>query len=87
MLLAVVHGTYSSYGAFFNSLQSEFDWSRAVTSGVHSLGFAMSGVGAMIFGRLNDRFGPRRILTAGGIMFSLGYFLMSRVSGTYVNCT
>jgi len=83
MLLAVVHGTYSSYGAFFNSLQSEFDWSRAVTSGVHSLGFAVSGVGAMIFGRLNDRFGPRRILTAGGIMFSLGYFLMSRVSGTY----
>jgi len=82
MLLAVVHGTYSSYGAFFNSLQSEFGWSRAVTSGVHSLGFAMSGVGAMIFGRLNDRFGPRRILTAGGIMFSLGYFLMSRVSGT-----
>jgi len=82
MLLAVVHGTYSSYGAFFNSLQSEFDWSRAVTSGVHSLGFAISGLGAMIFGRLNDRFGPRRILTAGGIMFSLGYFLMSRASDT-----
>ena len=82
MLLAVVHGTYSSYGAFFNSLQSEFGWSRAVTSGVHSLGFAMSGVGAMVFGRLNDRFGPRRILTAGGIMFSLGYFLLSRASGT-----
>ena len=83
ILLAVIHGVYSSYGAFFSSLQSEFGWTRVVTSGVHSLGFAMSGLGAMVFGRLNDRFGPRRILTIGGVLFGLGYFLMSHVSGTW----
>ena len=74
-----MHGLSSSYGIFFNSLQAEFGWNRAVTSGAHSIGFFFSGVGALIYGKLSDRIGPRRILTIGAIFFSLGYVLLSRI--------
>jgi MFS family permease len=73
----VAWGTFNSFGVFFNALLTEFEWSRATLSGAASLSQLMVGFGAIFFGRLSDRFGPRLLVAVGGVLASLGYFLMA----------
>ena len=70
-------GTYFSYGVLFNPLIDEFGWSRASISGAASMAFLLMGLLGIGVGRLNDRFGPRVLMTVSGVFFGLGYFLMS----------
>ncbi len=83
LILIVMHGTGSTYGIFFKSLQNEFAADRATISGASSLAFFLEGLFAIVFGRLTDRFGPRKVLTACGLIFGFGYFLMSRVGAVW----
>jgi len=76
----VMWGTYYTFGVFLESLLSEFHWTRAVTSGAFSLSLLLSGLLCIVMGRLTDRFGPRIVITAGGIFLGLGYILMSQLS-------
>ena len=82
-ILAVIHGFQFSYGVFFNSLLEELQCSRAAISGAYSVGFLVSGASSIILGRLSDRFGPRIILTVGGIASGLGYFLLSQMTSLW----
>ena len=41
------------------------------------------GVGAIFLGSFNDRFGPRRLMTFGGMLAGTGYILMSRVNSVW----
>ncbi len=66
-----------TYGVFFTEFQQEFGWSRGLISGASSLSFFVMGAGAIFFGTLNDRFGPRIILTVSGFLLGIGYLLMS----------
>jgi MFS family permease len=83
LILTFIHGLHASYGIFFNSLQEEFQSSRAAISGAHSIGFLAGGFAAIILGRLSDRIGPRIILTIAGIVSGLGYFLMSQMTSLW----
>ena len=76
---AVVWGTGNSFGIFFDPLLSEFGWLRGTLSGAASLCFLVHGITSILVGNLNDRFGPRLIMTACGLFLGLGFFLMSRV--------
>lgn len=73
-------GTFFSFGIFFKPVLTEFGWTRAATSGAYSLAFILSGLLSMIAGRLNDRFGPRLVITACGVLMGSGYLLMSHIS-------
>ena len=73
---AIGIGTYASYGVFFNSLIAEFGWSRATIAGASSMAFLLMGLLGIIVGRLNDRIGPRKLMTVTGFTFGLGYVLM-----------
>ena len=77
---AVSIGAMFTYGVFFKELQQEFGWSRALISGASSLAFFVMGAGAIIAGTLNDRIGPRIILTVSGIFQALGYLIMSQMN-------
>ena len=77
---AVGVGTYISYGVFFNPLMEAFGWPRAAISGASSTAFFITGLFGMLVGRLNDRFGPRMLMTIGAIFLGLGFGLTSRVS-------
>ncbi len=74
---AVAIGAMVSYGVFFTYLQDEFGWSRAFISGATSVVMIMMGAMGVLFGRMNDRLGPRRILLASGMCLAGGYLLMS----------
>jgi len=82
-IMVVSWATYNSFGIFFNALLEEFSWNRAVTSGAFSLSMFIFGVLGIIAGALNDRFGPRVVLTFCGILLGLGYLLMSQISAIW----
>lgn len=82
-ILLAMWGVSYSFGVFFEPLLTEFGWTRAATSGAFSLSIFLSGFAAIGMGRLSDRVGPRRVLTIAGILFGLGYLLMSRVSAIW----
>jgi len=79
----VAWGIYNAYGVFFNPLFGEFGWSRAIISGAASVSQLILGTGAIALGNLNDRFGPRALMTSCGILLGLGYFLMSQVNSVW----
>ena len=73
-------GTYFAFGVFFNPLIVEFGWSRSTISGASSVAFLLMGLLGMYVGRLNDRIGPRRLMTVTGLFFGFGLYLMSRLN-------
>jgi MFS family permease len=77
---AVCIGAMFSYGIFFKELEVAFGWSRALLSGASSVAFLTMGLGAILAGTLNDRIGPRIILTLSGAFLGLGFMLMSQLS-------
>jgi MFS family permease len=78
-----MHGTASTYGVFFNFLQSEFSSDRATISGAHSLAFFLEGLFAIAYGRITDRLGSRAVIIVSSFILGLGYFFMSRVGSLW----
>ena len=76
-------GLYNTFGIFFVQLSSEFEWTRAVISGPRALNSIIFGLSSILTGRLSDRFSPRLVLTIFFVLFSLGYVLMSQISGIW----
>jgi len=66
-----------AYGVLFKEFEAEFGWSRAAISGASSLTLLVMGVMAMLAGRLNDRFGPRWLLTGSALFYGIGFVLLS----------
>ena len=79
-IMVVSWAAYNSFGVFFNPLLKEFEWDRAVLSGAFSLSMFLYGVLGIVVGVLNDKFGPRMVLTFCGLLLGLGYILMSQVN-------
>jgi len=79
VIMAVSSGAIYSFSVFFAPLQEEFGWSRALTSGAFSSYVIVHGLLSIGTGRLNDRFGPRVILSACSLFFGLGFILMSQI--------
>ena len=76
---ALAYGSFNAFGVFFESLLTDFGWTRATISGALSLSWIMQGVFGIMMGRLTDRVGPRLVLTICGFLIGLGYLLMARV--------
>jgi MFS family permease len=79
----IIIGMGSTYGVFFNPLLEEFEWTRAVLSGASALSLLLMGFLAIVAGGLTDRFGPRVVMSVCGLLFSLGFLLMSRINDVW----
>ena len=83
LMSIVIWGARFSFGVFFRPMLDEFGWSRAVMSGGFSLTWIFTGLLSIFVGRLNDKFGPRMIMTVAGFLLGLGYLLMSQLSSIW----
>jgi len=77
---AIGVGTYIAFGVFFYPLMDEFGWSRAAIAAASSMAFFSMGIFGVIVGRLNDRYGPRRIMSVTALLLGLGCILMARLT-------
>ena len=76
-------GLMYSYGVFFKHLIAEFGWSRAATSGVHSLFMVSHGAFAIGVGWLGDRVGPAKVMAACIFIGGLGLALTSQITALW----
>lgn len=83
LIMAVIQGTYFSFGVFLKPLTEDFGWTRAITAGAFGVNTVLHGVLFIVAGKLNDRFGPRILVTACGFLMGLGYLLMSQIGAIW----
>jgi MFS family permease len=78
-ILVLMMGTFSTFGIFFKPMLTELVWNRAETSLALLLSWIITGLVGIVAGRVNDKYGPRIVVTVCGFIFGLGYLLMSQV--------
>ncbi|MEO8204223.1 MAG: MFS transporter, partial [Betaproteobacteria bacterium] len=77
LIQGVAIGGMFAYGVLFAELITTFGWSRATIAGAISVATLTMGIAGVLAGRLNDRFGPRGVLTVSAVFYGVGYMLMS----------
>jgi len=82
-IMVAATGTHYAFGVFFKPILTEFGWSRTLISGAFSLSWIVQGLLGILMGGINDRFGPRILLTVCGLLFGLGYLLTSRIDAVW----
>jgi MFS family permease len=83
LITIVAHGAQHTFGIFFKPLLDHFGWTKAATSAPFSLYLVLYGLLSIFVGRMNDRLGPRLVMTICAIFLGLGYILMSQVSAIW----
>ena len=73
----VLGGTLYTFSVFFEPLSSEFGWTRAATSGAFSLYMILHGFLYIVTGKMNDKLGPRIVMSLCGLLMGLGYMMMA----------
>jgi len=73
------YGLFYSFGVFFKSLQTEFGWSRSLTSSIHSVHLIIFAISSVLMGRLTDRYGLRLAIFTSAILLGVGFSLCSQV--------
>jgi MFS family permease len=68
-----------SFGAYFATLQEEKGWSKTALSGAYTMMPIEGAFMGPIMGWAIDRIGPRRMMTAGIVIFGLGFMLLSQI--------
>jgi len=79
---AIGIGTIQTFGVFFKPILADFGWSRATLSGAQSIALIIVGFFSILVGRLNDKFGPRVLITLAGFL-GLGCIFMSRLNSIW----
>ena len=72
-----------SCGGYALKLQADFGWSMSILSLAFALTRLESGLLGPFQGWLVDRYGPRRILIIGTLIFAVGFFIFSLVEVHY----
>lgn len=62
---------YATFGLFLKSLTQEFGWSRTEISLASSISLGVLSFSQPIVGRLIDRFGARRVIVPGTLLFAV----------------
>lgn len=77
LVMLLAYGTRTSFGIFFKPMSTEFDWSRAFTSGAVTVSLITQGLWGILMGRINDRIGARLVITLCCSLLGVGFILLS----------
>ncbi|MEY2974083.1 MAG: hypothetical protein RIR49_503 [Actinomycetota bacterium] len=77
-------GIVYSFGAFFDSMATEFGTGKGLTALMFSLTTFSYFMGGVVTGKLADRFGPRPVMLVGAVSMGLGLLLTSLVQSLWV---
>ena len=81
--LSIIFGIFFSFGVFLDPLISQFGWSSALTSFVFSVYSLSYSLGAIVTGRLADRYGVRGTIGLGGVLITMALVLSSRADAIW----
>ncbi len=70
---------HQSFGAYFAVLSEERGWSKTALSGAAAIQPLEGAILGPILGWLMERFGPKRLIRAGVVMFGAGFMLLSQI--------
>jgi MFS transporter, OFA family, oxalate/formate antiporter len=83
VIMVLIFAVQYSFGVFFKPVLTEFGWTRAMTAGAFSLVWITQGIVSVLMGGLNDRLGPRIVLTVCGTLIGAGFLLMSQIGALW----
>ncbi|MCK4365192.1 MAG: OFA family MFS transporter [Thermoplasmatales archaeon] len=89
ILIQLALGAIYAWSAFTTPLQgtntaiSEFAFNKTQTQAIFSAGLATFAIFTIIGGRLQKKFGPRKIALLGGIVLGMGYIASSFVGANF----
>ena len=83
LTMVLIFSVHYAFGVFFKPLSTEFGWSRAQTSGAFSLVWIVQGLISAVMGGLNDKLGPRIVVTICGLLVGTGYLLISQITAIW----
>ncbi len=69
-----------AYGAYIPLLRDEFGWSSAALAAAFSLQRVESGLLGPLQGWMLDRWGPRKVIALGTVIFGLGFMVFSQIN-------
>lgn len=81
ILVQIILGTVYAFSVFVGPLEREFGWSRTTTQWAFSIALATFAITMIPAGRLQDRLGPRRVATLGGVLLGLSFLLGALLVG------
>lgn len=77
-------GALFSLPVLLNAITAGTGWSRTGVSGAMTIAFLAMAATSLPWGMASDRFGTRRVVLTGAIVFTLGLFLASRASALWM---
>ena len=75
LLVQIVLGTVYAFSVFISPLEAEFGWSRSTTQWAFSFALLSFAITMIPAGRLQDRIGPRKVASMGGILLGFSFIL------------
>lgn len=75
LMIQIILGTVYGFSVFVRPLEMEFGWNRATTQWAFSFALATFAIAMIPAGRLQDRIGPRKVASIGGILLGLSFLL------------
>ena len=72
-----------TFGVFLVPMATEFDWGRGALSGACAVAAPVGAVAKIISGRLSDKYGPRLLVTAFGLVMATCYIMLSQVDSLW----
>jgi MFS family permease len=67
----------NSFSLFLKPIEAEFGWSRTMVTIPYMFGMLGWGIGGVLFGKMADDFGARRVILGGTLLMAAGFFGMS----------
>lgn len=83
IISTIIFGTRYSFGVFFKSLESDFNLTRTLTSGIFSIYMVLCSVFAILGGWASDRYGPKVVTGLFGFFIALSLLLTSQTTSTW----